>query len=174
MKRIDDQIIEQLYAEFNTPDNVKAHCRGVTDCAMKIARALNDNGYNLNLELIYGAGMVHDMARVLENHDLVGSEKLRSMGFDEEADIVKAHMRHGNYHPVETLDELDLIVISDRLVIEGDFVGVDKRYDYIENKARRAGFLNEEGKARLKRDRQKLKDLISDIENVIGRTIEEL
>ena len=174
MKRIDDNLIEQLYNEFETPEHVKNHCKGVTDCAMKIATALNGCGYSLDLELIYGAGMVHDMARTYERHDLVGAEKLFQMGFYDESDIVRVHMRYGNYHPVETLTECDLIVISDRLVIEGDFVGVDKRYDYIEEKARRLGFLDENGKARLRRDRQKLKDLISNIESVIGRSIDEL
>ncbi len=174
MKRIDNDLIEQLYNEFETKVHVKNHCKNVTDCAMKIATALNGCGYELDLELIYGAGMVHDMARTFERHDLVGAEKLFQMGFYDESDIVRVHMRYGNYHPVETLTECDLIVISDRLVIEGDFVGVDKRYDYIEEKARRLGFLDENGKTRLRRDRQKLKDLISDIENVIGRSIDEL
>ncbi|MBR6349542.1 MAG: hypothetical protein IKR67_03245 [Lachnospiraceae bacterium] len=174
MKRIDNDLIEQLYNEFETPEHVKNHCKGVTDCAMKIATALNGCGFELDLELIYGAGMVHDMARTFERHDLVGAEKLFQLGFYDESDIVRVHMRYGDYHPVESLTECDLIVISDRLVIEGDFVGVDKRYDYIEEKARRLGFLDENGKARLRRDRQKLKDLISDIESVIGRSIDEL
>ena len=174
MKRIDDLLIEQLYNEFETPEHVKGHCKGVTDCAMKIASALNASGYDLDLELIYGAGMLHDMARTFERHDLVGAEKLMELGFPEEAEIVKRHMRHGDYHAVEGLDELDLIVISDRLVIEGDYVGVDRRYDYIEDKAARRGLLDERMHNHLIHDRQKLKDLIAQIEGVIGCSIEEL
>ena len=174
MKRIDDELIAQLYNEFQTPERVKAHCRGVTDCAVKIAEALNEHGHDLDIELIYGAGMVHDMARIYDDHEHEGARKLEELGFPEEAYIVSKHMRHTDYHPVASLDALDIIVISDRLVIEGDFAGVDARYDYIEAKAEKVGMLDDKMREHLRHDRQKLKDLIAGIEQEIGCKIEDL
>ena len=45
--RITDEVIQKLYIEFDTPEHVKRHCQGVTDCALRIAKALNEHGYSL-------------------------------------------------------------------------------------------------------------------------------
>ena len=60
VKRISQKEIEDLYVKWNTPEKVKAHCKAVSDVAVKMAEELNKNGYSLDLSLIKGTGLVHD------------------------------------------------------------------------------------------------------------------
>ena len=45
---------------YNTPTHVIGHCKAVTLVAMTIGKELNEKGYNLDIELIQGAGLAHD------------------------------------------------------------------------------------------------------------------
>ena len=67
-KRITKDEINKLYEEWKTPDHVKAHCRAVSNVGVKLAEELNKHGYSLDLELIRGTGLIHDVARTHENH----------------------------------------------------------------------------------------------------------
>ena len=169
--RFTDEELKSLYHEFETPQNVIGHCRGVTDCALKIAEELNKKGKNLDLDLIYNAGIVHDMARVMDEHWNVAADKLASMGRNAEADIVRVHMKPDYYNDFEALDEKDMVLIGDRLVKESNYVGLDERFDYIIAKARRYGHVDED---RILRNKAKLKALLQEIESYIGKSIDSL
>ena len=70
-KRISQGEIDQLYIKWHTPDKVKAHCKAVSDVGVKIAEELNKHGYRLDLDLIRGSGLSHDVARIYEGHDRI-------------------------------------------------------------------------------------------------------
>jgi HD superfamily phosphodiesterase len=57
-----------LLKQYNTPVHVIRHCVKVTETALKIGQALNEKGCGLDLGLIQGAGLIHDIARVEEKH----------------------------------------------------------------------------------------------------------
>lgn len=171
MNRIDDKLIEKLYREYGTPEHVKKHCFGVTDCALKIAKALNENGYELDLELIYGAGMVHDMARTSDRHWDVAADKLEKLGFFEEADIVRVHMMPAEYSPIDEISEKDMVCLADRLVKEDEYVGIDERFDYIIDKARKNGMTDN---TKIIENKAKMQRCLDEIEAKIGRKIDDL
>ena len=56
-KRITEEEVNKLYEEFNTPPNVIRHCKAVAGTALSIASALNEHGFELDLDLIRGAGL---------------------------------------------------------------------------------------------------------------------
>lgn len=170
-KRITDDVIQKLYKEFNTPEHVKGHCRGVTDCALRIAKALNEHGYNLDLEMIYGAGMTHDMARVQDRHWDVAADKLEKLGYFDEAKIVRVHMKPYYYSPIDEVTESDMVNLGDRLVKESKYVGIDERFEYILDKARKAGRDDSE---RILNNKKKMQHLLDGIEEKIGCTIDSL
>ena len=137
MKRLTDEDINRLYEIFDTPPHVKAHCRGVTQCAIKLAQAMMESDpdkYHLDMALIYGAGMVHDMARKSDRHEIVAADALAEMGYVQESEIVRQHMRCNVYHDIDEITEADLLYLSDRMVQEDTFVGLEKRFEYIRNK----------------------------------------
>ena len=173
MKHLTDADIESLYKEFQTPPHVRAHCRGVTDCAMKLAQALKDAGkFDPDFALLYGAGMIHDMARKYDHHEIVAADRLTELGFDLEADIVRGHMRIMTYHEIEHITEADLLYISDRMVLEDTFVGVQKRFDYLREKMARKGW--DPDSEIVRNNRRRAEVFVAAIEAATGRSVFEI
>lgn len=170
-RRISPEQVQELYKEFNTPANVMSHCKAVTDCGLRIAKALNAKGYKLDLDLIRGAGLAHDAARTMDRHWDVMADKLKELGYDDEAAIVKVHMDPREYSPIDKLTETDIICLGDRLVKEDKYVGIDERFDYIIDKARKHGVLNYD---EIIANKAKMQKLLDDIESIIGCTIDSL
>ncbi len=170
-KRITPDKVEEIYKEFGTPDRVKAHCRAVADCGVRIAEALNAHGFKLDLDLIRGAGLVHDAARTFDRHWDVMADKLREMGYYDEAAIVKVHMNPGEYNPLDKITESDLVCLGDRLVKEDRYVGIDERFDYIVNKAKKYGVLEFDT---IMENKAKMRHLLDEIEEAIGCSIDDL
>ena len=169
-KRISRTECEQLYIIHETPKHVIGHCNAVAHVAVTIGRKLNEHGYAFDLALIEGAGLAHDVARVQEEHWHVGAKILRELGYDDEADIVDVHM-HRHTYDFETLSEMDLVCIGDRLVIEDQYVGLDKRFEYIIDKAK-VHYPDKIG--RIEINREKLRFLLGQIEEGMGQTIDSL
>lgn len=173
MNRITFEQAQKLYNEFGTPEHVIRHCKGVTMIALTIARALNDQGRNLDLDLIKGAGITHDMARTQEFHWDVAADKLEELGYPEEAVLVRNHMTGIGYSPIERVNEQDMIWLGDRLIKEDTYVGIDERFRYIEDKALERG-VGPEGLARIEKSKGDMQALMDGIAQVIGKTIDEL
>ena len=169
-KRISREECEQLYRIHETPKHVIGHCNAVAHVAVTIGRELNQHGYDFDLLLIEGAGLAHDVARVQEEHWHVGAGILRDLGYENEADIVEVHM-HRHTYDFDTLSEMDLVCIGDRLVIEDQYAGLDKRFEYIIDKAK-AHYPDKIWK--IKENREKLRLLLGQIEEAMGQTIDSL
>ena len=169
-KRISEAEITELYKKWHTPDKVKAHCRAVSQVAAKLAEELNRHGYNLDVDLIRGTGLVHDVARTEDEHALVGYGILKIMGYMDEAEIVRVHMTYPQYNSVDKLNECDIVCIADRVVKEDTYVGLDERIDYILKKA--------EGKPDVQKKILKKKEetriLLDEIGEIIGKSLDEL
>lgn len=172
MKRITEEEVNKLYEEFGTPENVIRHCGAVTHVAQTIAEALNEKGYDLDIGLIRGAGLSHDVARTSDRHWDVMADKLEELGYPDEALIVRKHMLGDEYSDIENVNEQDLIWLGDRLVKEDQYVGIDERFEYIIEKARKMGA--EEHVPQILESKAKMKRLLDDIEAVIGQTIDSL
>ena len=152
-RRITKEEIEKLYLKWKTPKHVIAHCRAVASVAVTLGRELNKNGYSLDLSLIRGSALAHDVARVEEEHAVKGAEILEDLGYGEEAAIVRVHMTYPRFHEKDQIDECDLVCLADRLVMEDRYVGLDARMEYIMNKAPGSEEIREhimEGKVRTK------------------------
>ena len=169
-KRITEEEIKQLYSKYNTPPHVIGHCREVAFVAETIGKKLNEHGYNLDIELIKSAGLVHDVARIYEQHWNVGADILESMGYLDEAAIVRVHMLYAQFNHVSRLNETDMVCLADKLVIEDRYAGVDARFRYIMNKAPKLP----EVQKRIMSSKAVTAKTVEDIEAVIGVTIEQL
>lgn len=159
-----------LLKEYHTPDHVVRHCIAVTETALKIASALNEHGYELDLDLIQGAGLLHDIARVEDRHWEIGANIVLNLGYEEEADIIRVHMSYLGEPTKEKLTELDIICLSDRMVKENKFVGLQKRMQFILDKFR----CDVEATERIKKRVEEAQALVNRIEETIGMTIFQL
>ena len=168
-KRLSVEECNRLYEEYETPAHVIGHCRAVSHVAYTIGVKLNENGMNLDLDLIKGAGLVHDVVRVMENHDYEGAEILKNLGYYDEAAIVKEHMRF-RYSGCDEITESTLVCLGDRLVKEDHYVGLDERMEYIIHKA---GDIPDATK-RILAGKEKTRMFMDSIEKRIGQTIDSL
>lgn len=156
----------------STPSHVVGHCRAVAATAFTVGKELNKYGYDLDLELILAAGLLHDVLRVQDKHWEAGADLAQSMGYDSEADIIRVHMTYSPFSPLAQVTETDMVCLGDRLVKEDRYVGIDERIDYIIDKARRNGhpeaepFILEKKKDTLR--------FIDEIEACIGCSLDEL
>ena len=159
MKYPDKKRCEDLLNEYGTPEHVKGHCRAVADTAYAIGSALNEKGFDLDLDLITAAGMLHDIARVQDRHWDAGADIAASLGYDDVAEIIRVHMSYSLFSALKDVTETDL-------------VGLDKRIEYIINKAISKG--RPEAKPYILKKKEDTRRFMDEIENVIGITIDDL
>lgn len=169
VKKLTEKKCIEFYKIFNTPPHVIAHCKAVSRAAQRIGYKLNECGYDLDINLIKFSGMIHDVARLQEHHELVGSEFLEENGFHKEAYIVRRHMHH-NLESIDELTELDVVCLADRVVKEGEYVGLDKRIDYLIDKAGNNPAITK----KLNEAREEIRDYISSLEAKMGTTLDNI
>lgn len=162
----------QLLRNYQTPGHVVRHCIAVADTAVKIGKALNQHGHHLDIGLILAAGLIHDIARVEDEHWEKGYELARNLGYEQEAAIIKVHMRYSPFSCVGEVNETDLVCLADRVVKEDAYVGLDKRMEYIIKKAREQGHYDAE--KRILEKKKEAQHLIDGIEKATGMTIDQL
>lgn len=159
-----------LLKKYQTPGHVVKHCLMVAETALKIGKALNDKGCALDLDLIQGAGLIHDIARVEDNHWEIGADIASGLGYYEEAEIIRVHMFYNCDPSKEEITETDVICLSDRMVKEDEYVGLDDRMQYVLDKFKG----DQEAVERISERIKDNKAMIGRIERLIGRPIESL
>ena len=167
--RLTDQIIENLYKEYNTPPWVISHCKEVSRVAVIIASALNHKGYSFDLELIRVAGLAHDVMRTKDDHGKEMAILLDKMGYNQEADIIRSHMVY-TFNPIEDINETDIMCLADRIVLEGTYVGIEDRVNYLIHKPDETKDRTE----RLIKAREESKKYIQKLETILGKSLDSL
>jgi len=156
-----------LLKQYNTPVHVIRHCVKVTETALKIGQALNEKGCGLDLGLIQGAGLIHDIARIEDKHWEVGAKIAEEHGFYQEAEIIRIHMFYDCDPNKERISETDIICLADRMVKEDEYVGLEARMQYVLEKFRG----NPEAVARISEKIKNNKLMISRIEQILGAPV---
>ena len=169
-RRISRHECAELFKKYNTPAHVIGHCKAVSFVATTITRKLNEHGFNFDIALVEGAALAHDVARTSDRHDLVGAQILREHGFADEADIIELHMKY-KLNSFENITETDLVCLGDRLVIEDNYVGLDKRMEYVINKVPKD---KPEVVEMLLKKKEEDRIMLNKIEETIGQTIDSL
>lgn len=172
MKHPNREECEALLAEYGTPEHVKGHCRAVAKTAYLIARALNRAGCELDLDVILSAGLLHDIARVQDKHWDVGADLMEQLGYQQEAEIIRAHMFYDPFSELSQVTETDMVCLGDRLVKEDAYVGLDERIEYIIAKAQRNG--KPEAIPFILKKKEDTRRFIAAIERKIGTSLDAL
>ena len=168
-KRLTAEDCEALYKEFSTPPHVIAHCRAVGDAGALIASALNSGGLDLDVELVRVSGYAHDVMRLKDEHDRLIGELLRERGYLSESAIVERHMSYSFDRSLPTT-ETDILCLADRLILEHEYSGIDKRIDYLIHKFTPTP----ERTSRLIKAREETRDYMNGLEEIMGKTFDEL
>jgi radical SAM family uncharacterized protein len=163
----------ELLRLYGTPRHVVRHDEEVARVAVAIARALNKTGLQLDIPTVLAAGLLHDIARTSEDHALVGADIFEADN-PEVAAPIRAHMTHDFNtefdfdNPVITAT--DLIALADRSVMEDKYVGYKHRIDALIEKYADVP----EARARFAMKMADTELFIANLENVLGKSLDEI
>lgn len=156
----------ELLAAAGTPKHVIKHSAAVATEAERIAMALVQKGFHLDIGLIVRSALLHDVARTEKNHCKVGENWIFALGYPKEAEMAG---RHCDNYLFEIPDELAVLIVADRVVLEDEVVGLHERFKKVAGK-----FKTEEAK---KMQAQKLtitEKNIKTIHRICGRDLIKL
>lgn len=150
----------------------KEHSIAVADLALRLARMLVTNGTSLNLPLIEAAALLHDIRKGEPEHDRVGGDLLRSLGYPEVAAVAEVHTRLGGRIPApgDPILEDEVVYMADKSYRGTRLVSIEERYG-IWKKTWEA---DPEKLASLNHGEQRALTVKGRIEKAMGRTLEEV
>lgn len=157
-----------LQSRYETAPEIKKHCRLVADTALGLGQALHRRGHSLNLELVFAAGMLHDLVRHLPEHAATGARILSGFGFHRVAEIVRTHVDL-EVGPRDRITEAELVYLADKLVRGQERVSLETRFlekekQFKETPAAVAAIRERYARARKARQR---------VEDALGMSLEE-
>jgi molybdenum cofactor cytidylyltransferase len=100
---------------------VNDHSHMVARLALHIGTALNNAGCGLDLDLVFAAALLHDIAKGTSRHALMGGRFLREMGYPRVADIVAEHIDI-TVDELDAINESEVVYLSDKMVQDDRFV----------------------------------------------------
>lgn len=131
-KAPDIKACERMWEHYHTPAQVRAHCQAVCEQALKIGNMLNQNGCDLNLDVIQSAALLHDIARARPHHTEEGARILRREGYPELAEIIRRHHNldkgDGEWNVNAQPDETEVVYLADKLTKETRTVTLEERF----------------------------------------------
>lgn len=122
---------QELLQFFETSERTQAHCEAVCRVAAKLADGLS----GINREMLFAAARIHDAARNRQDHPAVLAEELERRGYRYLASVVRVHMDLPDAMS-EGISEHALLYLADKLVIEDQYVGIDRRFQPAEERFR--------------------------------------
>ncbi|MGB9680535.1 MAG: DVU_1551 family NTP transferase [Thermoanaerobacteraceae bacterium] len=116
-----------LLQYYSVSHKIKTHSKLVALLAETIAKSLNEKGLNINPDIVKAAGLLHDIVRYEENHDVKGAKILNDLGFIEVADAIHNHMDMC-IKDSDPITPAEIVFIADKYTLEESFIDIEKRY----------------------------------------------
>lgn len=153
-----------LLSHFNVSDSIISHSKKVKEICEDLSNAINENENIININLIKSAAILHDIKRDEKNHSKVGADLLESLGYDQIANIVRSHMNLEK-DMEDAINEKTILYYGDKLVIEDEFVDLNKRFEEKLNKYKK----NQEIQENIIKKYKTTLKIKSNIISIIGR-----
>lgn len=126
--------IRTLWDKYSTPELVRAHCKQVAECALKIAGQCS---HPVERELLESACLLHDLVRDRPNHPQACGDILIQEGYPELARMVAVH----HDLPEDARAEDCLLYLADKLIKGTQSVSLDERFVNSRNRCATPGAL---------------------------------
>ena len=117
----------KLLREYGTPERVIRHSEAVWKVAKRIALALVQKGYHLEIDVICAAALLHDIARQSDDHASAGAQYVLELGLDPK--ISAAIATHMELPQTEEMTEAAIVYLADKLVEEDQEVSLAERFE---------------------------------------------
>jgi len=118
---------EAILERARVPDAVVRHGRCVSRVARRLAAALGEAGFRLDLRLVIAGGLLHDVARLRPDHARAGARRLERLGFPRLASVVASHMDLA-FEAHAAVDEAAIVYLADKLVCGDRTVSLAERF----------------------------------------------
>lgn len=137
---------------YGASDAVIRHGQAVASLAKRIGESLIlRRRASLNLDLLVAVGILHDIAKGVPAHPLVGAAIMRKEGFPKLADCIASHMDLSLPEGESWLmTEKEILFLADKMVEEDKIVSLENRFEKSERKA--GGEIRIVAKVRERRD----------------------
>jgi len=124
-----DEECQQLWTLYSTPSNIIMHCNAVARVAEAMCKRFNSrNGATpLDVALVRGAALTHDIGKGTKRHEAAGAERLHTHGFHAAADIALEHF-DVTLSPAEPITEKEIVFLADKLVRGESPIPLEGRY----------------------------------------------
>jgi len=136
----------EILKKYKTPKEIIEHSIAVSKKAVHIAEKLRQKGYNVNIEVVKIAGLLHDIGKLKAKGITHGAETgkiLREVGCCEA--IARTAELH-NYPDTNLSDlhlEAKIIVYADAITMHDKYVTLKKRFDDVIQRRIQAGRIRE-------------------------------
>ncbi|MBU3914676.1 NTP transferase domain-containing protein [bacterium] len=122
-----DECMALLTDRFMIDKRLLDHCKRVANLAVILGKTLNEAGFSFDLDALFAAGLLHDVARNQQDHAEVGKRMLQEIGYVKVGDIVGEHMDI-SFKDDEPLNEKELLYLADKLVMGDKITDLNKRF----------------------------------------------
>jgi broad specificity phosphatase PhoE len=142
-----DDDIAQIWKHYHTPMDVIAHCRAVAELAEEYGNQLAVCGYEIRLDLIHCAALLHDVVRARHDHPLAGARCVIREGYPLLAPLIVQHHEWGRKVPADEVTgwstsspedengeflyrlEAEALYLADKEVQGSTRVGIEARFE---------------------------------------------
>jgi molybdenum cofactor cytidylyltransferase len=148
---------------------VRSHSGKVAEVAEAIGRALQGAKIAVDLEAVFSASLVHDLAKGQPDHELAAAALLNEIGFAQTSPLVAAHTDLGGEFsalPVET----KILYLADKLVSGDKIVDLEERFAASARRFAEHGVAAENIRHRLELARR----VKEEVESLTGMSLEEI
>lgn len=151
------------------PARIKAHCRQVATVAKRLAAALKAAGQAVDVDAVYAAALLHDIARLEKDHPAAGAHLLVQHGFARIAPAVAAHMTLA-HRAGDAIDTARIVYLADKLVSGDRVVGLTQRF----SRAMHEYGSDPDAAAAIDRRLNSARRIQAEVEKITGRSLEAI
>lgn len=122
-----DEECRAIWEQNNLPVNIVKHCKAVANIACSIGEKLLSKGRSVDVKKLKAAALLHDIGRMQNQHAKAGQKILKTLGYDEIADIISVHTDIEIKNNIE-ITEAEIVYLADKLVIEDKYATLEERF----------------------------------------------
>ena len=112
---------------YNMNEKTRGHCEMVAKISLEISNSFKEAGYEVDISLVNGAALLHDIAKGHKDHDKTGARCMKELGFYSIAEIISWHMELDSYD-LQPPYEKYIVYLADKMVEEDKFLGIEERF----------------------------------------------
>jgi putative nucleotidyltransferase with HDIG domain len=129
----------ELWDKYHMPENIRKHTQMVTNLAVFISKKLKEKGYEVDVDVVDRASLLHDIDKIhtLKKHRMHGKmsqEILEKLGYPELALIVRQHLLSEVVNINNVSLESKIINYADNRIVHAKIAPLQEKLDYIEKR----------------------------------------